>query len=526
MKTFKALFMLASLLSASMLAAQSTNPDTVCVNATGVKYFVTNTVGSTYAWTITGGGTIASGNGTNEITVDWNGTTGTDTVKVIETNAEGCVGDEQKLPVTRMGIPIANAGFDETIGACGQTALLDASGSTGSGTLSYSWSPAGSLSDASIANPVASPAVTTTYTVTVTSSHGCSSTDDVTVTVEPAPVADAGTDTVIGACAGQSVTLDATASTGNGLSYSWSPAAGLNDNAIANPVATPASTTTYTLTITDDNGCTSTDQVTVTVDNAPVADAGSNDTIGSCAGQSATLNATASTGTNLSYSWSPAASLNDASIADPVATPGSTTTYTLTITDDYGCSSTDQVTVTVDPAPVADAGSDIDICAGGSATLDASGSTGSGLSYSWSPSASLSDASIANPVASPADTTTYTLTVTDAHGCTSISTVTVNVIPNATADAGADADVCEGNTYTLSGTATDYTTVVWSTSGDGTFTGGTSLTPDYKPGPNDISNGTVTLTLTANSGGTCPATTDDIVITIDPKPATSPIYHY
>ena len=72
----------------------TTNPDTVCANATGEIHFVTNTPGSTYQWTITGGGTLAGGQGTNSITTDWGAIPGLypNAVSVTETNASNCPG--------------------------------------------------------------------------------------------------------------------------------------------------------------------------------------------------------------------------------------------------------------------------------------------------------------------------------------------------------------------------------------------------------------------------------------------------
>ena len=77
------------------------NPDTVCANATGEQYFVTNTSTSTYQWTITGGGALQTGQGTNSITVDWGGVSGLfpNAVEVIETNASNCPGAPVLLDV-------------------------------------------------------------------------------------------------------------------------------------------------------------------------------------------------------------------------------------------------------------------------------------------------------------------------------------------------------------------------------------------------------------------------------------------
>ena len=81
------------LLSTTILGQTTANPDTVCIGAVGENYWVTNTVGSTYNWTITGGGgTITSGQGTSAITANWGNTPGLYpiAINVIETNAAGC----------------------------------------------------------------------------------------------------------------------------------------------------------------------------------------------------------------------------------------------------------------------------------------------------------------------------------------------------------------------------------------------------------------------------------------------------
>jgi len=91
-----ALFILMLLMIVTTLSFGQTtiNPDTVCANAIGEQYFVTNTPTSTYNWTVTGGGTLQTGQTTNSITVDWGGVMGLwiNAVEVIESNAAGCPG--------------------------------------------------------------------------------------------------------------------------------------------------------------------------------------------------------------------------------------------------------------------------------------------------------------------------------------------------------------------------------------------------------------------------------------------------
>jgi hypothetical protein len=113
MKTIKFFIMMTMVLTASGLYAQSTSsPDTVCAGKTGASYYVTNTTGSVYYWIIPNG-TITYGSNTDSITVDWSSTPGTDTIKVVEKNIHGCLGDTVKLAVYRMPIPTASiAGTD------------------------------------------------------------------------------------------------------------------------------------------------------------------------------------------------------------------------------------------------------------------------------------------------------------------------------------------------------------------------------------------------------------------------------
>lgn len=384
------------------------------------------------------------------------------------------------LTVTVNPLPTADAGSDVSV-CSGSSVNLSASGGT-----NYAWSPSGGLSSTSISNPAASPASSTTYTVTVTDSNGCSNTDDVNVTVDAVPTANAGSDIAI--CSGNSAGLSAS----GGTSYAWSPSGGLSSTSIYNPTANPSSTTTYTVTVTNVQGCTDSDNIIVTVNPLPSANAGSDDAI--CFGNSTNLNATGGT----DYAWSPSGGLSSTSISNPVANPTSTTTYYVTVSDANGCSSTDDVSVTVNPLPAADAGADAAICEGSSVMLGADG----GTSYVWSPSAGLSDAFISNPTADPAVTTTYTVTVIDANNCSATDDViiTVNLLP--TADAGADTTICEGNTIVLS--ASGGETYSWNT---GDSTSSFSISPS--------ASSTYFVTVTDMNG--CSAS-DDITVNVTATP--------
>lgn len=245
-------------------------------------------------------------------------------------------------------------------------------------------------------------------------------------------------------CTGGGATLNAS----GGTTYHWSPATGLSNPDISNPVANPTVTTTYTVTITEVHGCTGTASVVVTVGSL-VANAG-NDTI-LCTGS--TLQLTASGGTN--YQWAANPTLSAANIYNPVASPTATTTYTVTVSDNAGCQGTDNIVVTVNTLPQISAGNPQNICQGGSVNLNATG----GSTYSWSPASYLDDPAIANPVASPPQTTTYTVTGTDIYGCSNTASVIV-YITSANANASNDTAICNGSSVQM--WATGGVSYLWS----------------------------------------------------------------
>ncbi|MGE0636438.1 MAG: PKD domain-containing protein [Bacteroidia bacterium] len=346
------------------------------------------------------------------------------TTTYILTVDDGTCVNADTVVVTVNPLPIADAGADVQI-CFGDSVQLNGSGGT-----TYIWSPATGLSNDSIANPWANPTVDTEYVLTA-DNGGCIDTDTVFVTVLLAPIADAGLDVFI--CQGDTTQLTAT----GGVSYSWTPATDISDVAIANPEVWPNFPTTYYVTVTDANGCTDVDSIFVDV----FAVIATGDTI-VCFGDSAQLSVSP---TGSSITWTPSAYLNDATIANPLASPPVTTTFYVLVDNGTGCTSTDSVVVTVQPLPIADAGGDVQICDGNSAQLLATG----GVTYLWNPSTGLSDTTIANPIATPAGTTTYVVIVSDQIGCSSSDTVTVTINPLPPADAGQDVAICAGDTAQL-----------------------------------------------------------------------------
>ena len=346
---------------------------------------------------------------------------------------------------------LVEAGPDQTI-APGGSATLEGSATNGREPCTYSWSQTVGLSDPTIARPTASPAATTTYLLTVTDAVGQTASDSTTVTVGTQLAAEAGPDKTI--ASGGSTVLEGSAAGGSApYTYSWSPALGLSDPNLAQPTASPTSTTLYTLTVTDSLGQTATDSVSVILVAALAASAGADKTI--VAGGSTVLEGAASGGLPpLSYAWTPTTGLSDPNIAQPSAAPNVSTTYTLTVTDALGQTSQDSATVTVASALTANAGPDKTIAASGSTTLQ--GAAYGGLapySYSWSPAAGLSNPNVAQPTASPTATTEYTLTVTDALGQTAGDAAIVTVAAPVSANAGPDKTITVGGSALLEGSA-------------------------------------------------------------------------
>jgi gliding motility-associated-like protein len=254
-------------------------------------------------------------------------------------------------------LPVVEAGTNFTI-TCTTNPTGLTIGETPEAGFRYEWTPSLGLTDATIANPVATPTVNTTYTVRKTNLLTlCWKEDTITITVDKtAPTANAGTPftkTCVTNTLGKEIGIAPIA----GLTYSWSPATGLDNAFIANPNANPETTQTYTLTVENTtNGCTAQATVVATVDlSTPTADAGTAFTK-TCATNTTgqLIGATAESG--VTYSWYPTTGLSDATISNPNANPTATTTYTVTARKTAtGCTATNSVIVTVleTPNPVA-----------------------------------------------------------------------------------------------------------------------------------------------------------------------------
>lgn len=387
-----------------------------------------------------------------------------------------------------------------TVTAYGDTSLCNGIGQAtiyaiadgGGGGYTYSWNNGGGINDTA----TVAPGTTTTYTVTVDDACGVTQvTDDVTVTIAAMPVANAGPD--ITYCAGDAVTLTAS----GGQSYEWFKLPGnTSEGTTASIDINPVGNESYYVEV-NSSGCIDYDTLNVNENPAAVADAGSDVEI--CENDVVQLLGAG----GVQYDWTPAADLDDGTINNPTFSGTTTTTLTLTVTDANGCVDTDDVEVTVNPLPIANAGQDVTICLNFTTQLNGSG----GTNYSWNPVTDLDNPVIANPTFNGLTPTYYELTVTDANGCIDIDSIFIDVIqiiPLADFAMQTTACVNEDVAITFTGQASQSVIYTWDFD-DGTVISGNG------PGPYIIEwaiPGTKTVSLIVDENG-CGA--DTITYTID-----------
>ena len=351
----------------------------------------------------------------------------------------------------------------------------------------YDFGVLSTLADTSrLQNPQHTYAAIGSYTAEfiVGSTKGCRDTIYKTVTViDKPPIIMAFRDTVI--CNIDTVQLNAT---GSGA-VSWTPNYNIINSTSVTPFVFPKSTTVYTVEF-NDNGCRNTDSVRVRVItrvNLTV----SNDT-SICANDPVQLSANTD---GLQFAWATDPTLSSPNILNPIATPSATTTYQITARTG-GCTATENVVVTIVPRPTVNAGNDVAICYDASTQLNAQTN---GTAFTWSNSSSLSDPNVLNPIASPANTTSYVLAATDVNsGCpkAAYDTVIVTVLPKVNASAGNDTVIIANLPLELK--ATGGVSYQWSPA--------TGLNDPYIQGPIAMLDGNpehVTYTVTVSNQAGC-----------------------
>ena len=348
-------------------------------------------------------------------------------------------------------LPNADAGSD--VGVCLLDSVHLGGNPTGPAGATYQW-PITGIAQNTLSNPYFNSTGflpgNYAYEVTVTDVNGCETVDEVEITVWDDPIATI--DPIANAiCIGDTITITAQ----GGISYAWSPGGTILDPTSQYTSAFPIVTTQYTVTVTDLNGCTATDQEDVVVYPLMQAEAGSNLNI--C--QQDTINLDASGG--VIYNWESSLFLGSTNVSDPLAFPVQTNTFYVTVTDANGCSEMDSVTVTVDPLPNVSAGADKRSCLNVGIEIGGNPTGPMGSTYSWEPGASLDNINTANPNASPLGDTRYYVTVTTSAGCEDsasmfleIDTLPVVRIVNK------PEPICDGDTTSITITE-GYTSYKW-----------------------------------------------------------------
>ncbi|MBK9462986.1 MAG: hypothetical protein IPN94_27115 [Sphingobacteriales bacterium] len=311
-----------------------------------------------------------------------------------------------------------NANITGNTAICsGSSTSLDA----GSGFAAYVWNT-GSITQNITVNAAG------TYTVTVTNANGCTGTDAVIITTSPNPTPNITGNTAI--CSGNSTSLDA----GSGfVAYTW------NTGSIAQNITVNAAGT-YTVTVTNANGCTGTDAVIITTSPNPTPNITGNTAI--CSGNSTSLDA----GSGFAaYTW------NTGSITQNI-TVNAAGTYTVTVTNVNGCTGTDAVSITTSPNPTPNITGNTAICSGNSTSLDA----GSGFAaYAWN-TGSITQNITVNAAG------TYTVTVTNANGCTGTDAVIITTSPNPTPNIIGNTAICSGASTSLDA-GSGFAAYTWNT---------------------------------------------------------------
>lgn len=364
---------------------------------------------NTWSWNFGDNSTLADTSHLQNPTWGYS-TPGQKTINFIVSNSKGCIDTIQRV-IDLVDKPPLSLAFNDTLICRSDIIQLQA---TGVGN--FSWTPLVSISNPTTATPTVNPTSTTRYFVEL-ENGGCRNRDSVLIRVINNVTLAAMPDTTI--CQGDPAQLRAST---DGLLFSWTPAATLNNPNIVNPIATPLTTTTYQI-VARVGSCSASDNVTVAVVPYPVANAGNDTTI--CYNTIAQLNGSHD---GSSFNWTPVTYLNNPAILNPTATPPRTTAFILSAFDTRGCPKPgrDTVIVTLLARIRPFAGNDTSVIVGQPLQFNAIG----GVNYEWSPSIGLSSTTIPDPIGiydGSTDSVRYTVKVYNSAGCFDSTHVTVKI---------------------------------------------------------------------------------------------------
>lgn len=402
----------------------------------------------------------------------------------------------------------------------GSALLLTSTPSGGSGTFTtFKWAGPNSYS-ASVKNPAPisslSLAAAGVYTVTVTDNAGCTATGTTMVQVNPSPAITATSTSPY--CVGANVVLSSTPSGGSGVysSFNWSGpnffSSTMEDP--ANFIAFVTGNGTYTVTVTDNKGCTASGTTTLLINGPPTITAALLGPV--CMNGTVRLSSTPAggSGTYPMYQWSGPNGYTSTT-KDPVAfpvTPAVAGTYTVVVTDQAGCAGAGTVSVTINPVPAITAMNNGPVCDGATMSLSSSPSAGTGsYTFQWSGPDGYT-ATVEDPAAvttTSASSGIYTIIVTDSKLCTATATTTVVVNSKPTVTATNTGPLCVGANIKLManpmGGSGVYSTYAWTKTG-GVYT--SSVKDPVLVNVLQTDAGTYRVVVTDDKGCTASATTN------------------
>ncbi|MBY0425888.1 MAG: hypothetical protein K2Q22_09645, partial [Cytophagales bacterium] len=466
-------------------------------------------------------------------------------------NLSNCFSDTKSMTIAFTPAPTANPGSPFTVCANNPNISLSGRVLIGGVTTTGIWTggSGGSFNPNNSLNTIYTPSAadisagSVLFTLTPNNVGNCLATpSSVLVGFTPAPVVNPGPTQTVCSNVGF-VNLNGSVSI-SGASTTGIWAGGLGtftpvDQTVLNtryfPTAAEISSGSVSLTLTSTNSTSGCNAVSSTVainfTPNPVVSAGGNQTVCGNSFTPITLNGTVKNAPSFSWTYNGTGSFVNTNTLTPSYTPNAadqakgTITFKLTSSGGSCASVTDSMKISFSNAPIANAGSPINICTNAfPIQLNASGSPGSwsgGPSANFSPSVNALNA-IYTPTAAQTVTGSFSLTYTTnaSAGCAQVfSSVTINVTQGPSVDAGNKTIVCANNpTVSLSGIVNNSVGQKWSTSGTGTFSPNANVTnPVYTPSNADIFAGRVLLTL-ASQGGSCTNSSDTLSVIITPAP--------
>jgi gliding motility-associated-like protein len=523
-------------------------PNSPCIGSTNNNY-ITDPAMTSYIWTVSSGGTITSGLGTNSITVTWNAA-GPQTVSVTYTSTAGCTSSNPTvLNVTVNTLPGQAGPISGSPTVCAGANGVAYSVAPIPNTITYIWALP---PNATIASGAGTNSITVNFApnasggdIIVWGTNSCGdgqNSPPFAVIVTQLPVAASNITGPSPVCAGTEGFVYAVSPVSGASSYVWTLPSGFSivsgngTNTIIVTIASNAfSGNIFVYGINNCGNGQSSPPFPVIV-NYPAAGSAGPDGLTCQTTPFTVTQASASNDSAVIWHSTGQGTLTGTTTLSPTYTPaqGETDTVTLILII-YGnapCSNdTSKMILTIEHKATINAGNDLITC--GQTQVVLSGSSASDYqSLFWTTSGSgvFNDPTILHPAYTPgisdvnAGSVFLTLHATSVQPCEPDSSkVLLTIVKPVYVNAGPDSSVCEDRPFTVSNAiAGNYSTVTWSTTGDGTFNDPTIVNPVYTPGNADIIHGSTLLILTVEGVSPCPPASDSLLLTINRKPSVHP----